>query len=150
MHSDRGRHWHVFVHFNGRIRSRNPRFFDIEGNHPHIRAANLAREHLERIWKYLNKEDWEKMGNWTGPVSKRYAPFFHIFLLIADVPLGKNHPFKRAIQKPSKLTTDKNFLTGSKRQTLRIMCCNMNTWSILLTSIMPLKNYPTLHLIQIL
>lgn len=66
-HQDGGRHWHAFVMFHRKPRSRSPSFFDVEGIHPNIKTSAGTGVDKIKIWKYLTKEGFNLFGTWTGP-----------------------------------------------------------------------------------
>ena len=49
-------HTHVYIDFGKRFQSFNPRIFDIDGIHPHIKKV-INHKHVENIYRYLCKED---------------------------------------------------------------------------------------------
>lgn len=49
-------HSHVYVDFGKAFNTRDPRKFDINGIHPHIKPVT-SRKHLDHVWAYLCKED---------------------------------------------------------------------------------------------
>ncbi|KAK7675911.1 hypothetical protein QCA50_021154 [Cerrena zonata] len=65
-HGDGGRHWHVFVKFGGNgYRGRGAAALDIAGIHPNIQVAKGDPANLNRIWKYMHKEEGSTFwGTW--------------------------------------------------------------------------------------
>jgi hypothetical protein len=54
LHEDGGTHYHCFVHFKERYRTRDVRAFDIDGRHPNILPVNTTPY---KAWDYVSKED---------------------------------------------------------------------------------------------
>jgi hypothetical protein len=63
--------------FAAKVRSRSPTYFDIDGVHPNIRASKGNKLDRRRIWNYLSKEEWAKLGPWQGDGSEVYVNTYY-------------------------------------------------------------------------
>jgi hypothetical protein len=72
-HQDRGRHWHALVMFHTQVRSRSKAYFDVGGIYPNIKIFSTinSKVDLTKLWQYLNKDHFVKMGPWEGPEAIR-------------------------------------------------------------------------------
>lgn len=72
-HQDGGRHWHALVMFQTQVRSRSKAYFDVGGIHPNIKTSPTinSKVDLTKLWQYLNKDHFVKIGPWEGPDSTR-------------------------------------------------------------------------------
>ncbi|KAI0278674.1 hypothetical protein BC826DRAFT_882638, partial [Russula brevipes] len=68
-HQDGGRHWHAFIMFHQKLRTRDKHYFDVGGIHPNIKVSKGNSLDQVKIWKYLNKDHYHKFGPWEGPNS---------------------------------------------------------------------------------
>lgn len=65
VHKDGGTHYHCYVHWNFKLRSRDPRMFDLEGHHPNIKvfSGKGNKQQQDRWISYCKKEGlWYQFG----------------------------------------------------------------------------------------
>lgn len=66
LHTDGNQHFHCLAKFNAKINTKNPRYFDIEGEHPNIQSPR----NLHNITTYITKSDPEPL-NRGFPIKRK-------------------------------------------------------------------------------
>lgn|SRR6266566_3415382 len=68
-HEDGGKHFHVYAKFEKKKRTRNPRYFDINGYHPNVSAPRSVKACFE----YCTKDDENPLSNFVPGEKKKDA-----------------------------------------------------------------------------